>query len=81
MGQDLEDLGLEELSDLEQKMDASLGLVRKRKVGVWNIYFNSFDISVHDSVFPKFFIPFSFLPCFCFPGKQKDPELWPKKIK
>lgn len=33
MGEDLGDLSIEELRGLEQKMDASLGLVRERKVG------------------------------------------------
>lgn len=37
MGEDLGDLSIEDLRGLEQKMDASLGLVRERKVGLWNI--------------------------------------------
>lgn len=73
MGEDLGDLSIEDLRGLEQKMDASLGLVRERKVGLWNIsligfrlvwgqkYFDWFDGSVKNLGFLKISMPFSFL--------------------
>ena len=73
MGEDLGDLSIEDLRGLEQKMDASLGLVRERKVGLWNIsligfrlvwgqkYFDWFDGSVKNLGFLKISMSFSFL--------------------
>ena len=61
MGEDLGDLSLEDLHRLEQKMDASVGLVRERKVGVWNISligFNWFDGSAQNRDFQNFISPF-----------------------